>query len=61
MQLRLRPRTNRKIIVRNLIVKLVLILLVFFGGIFLLDKIDFPIPQKSIKQEISNDKFITLK
>jgi len=61
MQLRLRPRTNRKIIGRNLIVKLVLILLVFFGGIFLLDKIEFPIPQKMIKQEISNDKFITLK
>ncbi len=61
MQLRLRPRTNRKIIGRNIIVKFFLILLVFFGGIFLLDKINFPIPQKTIKQEISNDKFITLK
>ena len=56
MQLRLRPRTNR-----NLIIKIILIVLVFFLGIFLLDKIDFAAPKKLIKQEISNDKLITLK
>jgi len=61
MQLRLRPRTNRYLISRNLIVKIILILVVFFVGIFLLDKIDFPAPTKLIKQEISNDKLITLK
>ena len=61
MQLRLRPRTNRNLINRGLIIKTTLILLVFFLGIFLLDKIDFPTPTKSIKQEISNDKLITLK
>ena len=42
-------------------IKTILILLVFFLGIFLLDKIDFPAPKKLIKQEISNDKLITLK
>ena len=41
--------------------KTILILLVFFLGIFLLDRIDFPVPTKLIKQEISNDKLITLK
>ena len=61
MQLRLKPRTSRNLINRGLIVKTILILLVFFLGIFLLDRIDFPIPTKLIKQEISNDKFITLK
>ena len=61
MQLRLRPRTSRRLINRNLIIKFVLITLVFFLGIFLLDKIDFPAPNKLIKQEISNDKLITLK
>ena len=61
MQLRLKPRTNRNLINRGLIIKTTLILLVFFLGIFLLDKIDFPTPTKSIKQEISNDKLITLK
>jgi hypothetical protein len=61
MQLRLRPRQNRNLISRNLVIKTILILLVFVLGIFLLDKIDFPAPTKLIKQEISNDKLITLK
>jgi len=61
MQLRLHPRKNRNFISRGLILKTVLIVLFFFLGIFLLDKIDFPTPTKLIKQEISNDKLITLK
>ena len=61
MQLSLKPRTSRNLISRSLVIKIVLILLVFFLGIFLLDKIDFPTPTKLIKQEISNDKLITLK
>ena len=61
MQLRLQPRTRRNLPTRGLVVKIILVLLVFFLGIFLLDKIDFPVPKKIIKQEISNDKLITLK
>ena len=61
MQLRLQPRTNKSLIIRNLIIKIILIILVFFVGIFLLDRIDFPTTTKTIKQEISNDKLITLK
>ena len=61
MQLRLQPRSNRNLISRSLVIKAILIFLVFFLGIFLLDKIDFPIPEKLIKQEISNDKLITIK
>jgi len=61
MQLRLKPRTSRNFISKILVIKIVLILIVFFIGIFLLDKIDFPAPTKFIKQEISNDKLITLK
>ena len=53
---RIKPKTNR-----NLIIKIVLFLLVFFLGIFLLDKIDFPAPTKNIKQEINNDTLIILK
>ena len=53
---RFKPRTNR-----HLIIKIILVLLVLFLEIFLLDKIDFPAPTKLIKQEISNDKPITLK
>ena len=61
MQLRLQPRTGRNLINRKLVIKIILIFLVLFLGIFLLDKIDFPVPTKLIKQEISNDKLITVK
>ncbi len=61
MQLRLNPRANKNLINRNLVIKIILIFIVFSLGIFLLDKIDFPTPKKLIKQEISNDKLITLK
>ncbi len=61
MQLRLRPSINKNVERRNLAIKIILILVVFFLGIFLLDKIDFPAPTKFIKQEINNDKLITLK
>tara|TARA_Y100000590_G_scaffold469713_1_gene659277 strand:- start:1292 stop:1477 length:186 start_codon:yes stop_codon:yes gene_type:complete len=61
MQLRLRPRTNRNLINRKIIIKTILIALVLFLAIFLLDKIEMPAPSKLIKQEISNDKLITLK
>ena len=61
MQLRLKPRNNRSLVSRNLIIKIILLSLVIFLGIFLLDKIDFPVPEKFIKQELSNDKLITLK
>ena len=61
MQLRLKPRTQRNFITRSLVIKTDLIFFVFFLVIFLLDKIDFPAPKKLIKQEISDDKLITIK
>ena len=61
MQLRLQRKNNKNLVIRNLVIKTILIFLVFFLGIFLIDKVDFPVPKKFIKQEISNDKLITLK
>jgi len=63
MQLRLRPKSDRSLISikRGFIIKVILILFGFFLLIFLLDKIDMPAPSKLIKQEISNDKLITIK
>ena len=63
MQLRLRPRQNNSLISvkRGFAIKVILFVLVFFLLIFLLDKINMPAPSKLIKQEISNDKLITLK
>ena len=61
MQLRLQPRTNRNLIGKKLVIKIILFTLIFFVTIFFLDKIEIPVPNKLIKQEISNDKLITLK
>ena len=61
MQLRLKPRTSRNIIGRNLVIKIILIISAFFLVVFLLDRINFPTPKELIKQEIDHDKIITLK
>ena len=61
MQLRLKPRTSRRSVISKLAIKTILFTIIFLLAIFLLDKIEMPKPNKLIKQEISNDKFITLK
>ena len=61
MQLRLHPKTNRRLIRNKLIVKTILFALIFGLAIFLLDKIEMQATNKLIKQEISNDKLITIK
>ena len=61
MQLRLTPRYNKHQAVRKIVIKTILFIIIFFVAIFLLDKIEMPAPNKLIKQEISNDKLITLK
>tara|TARA_Y100000590_G_scaffold463955_1_gene632111 strand:+ start:1914 stop:2099 length:186 start_codon:yes stop_codon:yes gene_type:complete len=61
MQLRLSPRSKSSLFNRTFIVKSLLVIFVLFLGIFLLDKIDVSAPSKLIKQELSNDKIITVK
>jgi len=47
--------------VTGLLIKLILILLVFIGIIFLLNKMDFPTPSKTIEKIISNENFKIVK
>ena len=61
MQLRLTPRLDRSVANKKILIKIILFVLVLFLAIFFLDKIEKPRPNKLIKQEISNDKLITLK
>ena len=61
MQLGFRPRIDKRLVIRKLIIKTILFAAIFLLAIFLLDKIEMPVPNKLIKQEISNDKLITLK
>ena len=61
MQRRLQPRRGRASANRRIAIKTILFVLSFFLVIFLLDKIEMSVPSKLIKQEIRNDKIITLK
>ena len=61
MQLRLHPKYSRNAVGKSFVIKTILSTLIFLLAIFLLDKIEIATPNKLIKQEISNDKLITLK
>ena len=61
MQLRLKPRIDRRTTIIKIVIKTILFAAIFLFAIFLLDRIEMPVPNKLIKQEISNDKLITLK
>ncbi len=61
MQRRLQFRTAKGILRSKFVIKIILFGLIFFLAIFFLDKLEMPVPNKFIKQEISNDKLITLK
>ncbi len=45
----------------GLLIKLILILSMFIGIIFLLNKIDFPAPKKTIEKIIPNENFKIVK
>ena len=44
-----------------LILKLGLVVVLFFGAVFLLSKIDFPAPKKEIEKIIPNENFKIVK
>ena len=45
----------------SLVIKLILVIVVVIGAIFLLNKIDFPAPRKEIEKIISNENFKIVK
>ena len=45
----------------SLILKLILVIVLILGTIFLLSKIDFPAPKKQIEKIISNENFKIVK
>ena len=45
----------------SLFIKLILILILIIGAVFLLNKIDFPAPKKAIEKIISNENFKIVK
>ena len=59
MQFIKKTSSSRSIV--GIVTKLVLLLLVFFLIIFLLNKIDFPAPKKTIDKIIPNENFKIVK
>ncbi len=59
MQLQRNTSSSKSAI--GLIIKIVLVVALFLGAIFLLSKIDFPAPKKEIKKTIPNENFKIVK
>ena len=56
MQLQKKTRSSNFNII-SLSIKLVIVVLIFFGVVFLLNKVDFPSPKKTIEKIIPNENF----
>ena len=54
-------KTSSTTNILRLITKLVIVLFVIIGIVFLLNKIDFPAPKKEIEKTLSNENFKIVK
>ena len=54
-------KTSSRTNIFGILIKVSLSVLVIFGVVFLLNKIDFPAPKKSIEKLISNENFKIVK
>ena len=54
-------KTSSRQNIISLVIKLILIALIVFVGVFLLNKIDFPAPKKEIEKTLSNENFKIVK
>ena len=60
MQLQKKTRSSNFNII-SLSIKLLIVVLIFFGVVFLLNKVDFPSPKKTIEKIIPNENFKIVK
>ena len=61
MQLRINTRQSKTSKIIKLTIKIVLPILLIFLVIYFVGQIEMPSPNKLIKQEIPNDKLVTVK
>ena len=54
-------KTSSRSTIFGLIIKITLVLLIFLGSVFILNKIDFPSPEKVIEKIIPNENFKIVK
>jgi hypothetical protein len=60
MQLQKKTRSGNFNIL-SISIKLSIVILIFFGVVFLLNKVDFPSPKKTIEKIIPNENFKIVK
>jgi len=58
MQISKNTSTGRS---KSFLIKITLVLIIIFGAVVLLEKIDFPYPNKEIEKIISNEKLKIVK
>ena len=61
MQFRKNTSKDKHTSVVKFLTKVVLVIFVFFLGVIILDKIEFPAPNKKIEKIIPNENFKTIK
>ena len=61
MQFRKNTSKDKHTSVVKFLTKVVLVIFVFFLGVIILDKIEFPVPYKKIEKIIPNENFKTIK
>ena len=54
-------KTSSRASILSIVIKLVLVLIIILGIVFLLNKIDFPAPIKEIEKIIPNENFKIVK
>ena len=54
-------KTSSRTSILSFVIKLALVLVAILGIVFLLNKIDFPAPKKTIEKIISNENFKIVK
>ena len=54
-------KTSSRVSIIGIIIKIALVLVIILGIVFLLNKIDFPAPEKEIQKIIPNENFKIVK
>ena len=61
MQFQRRSNAGSLSVIGKLLIKILLVILVLFIGIILIDKIEFPSPNKNIEKVLPNENFKIIK
>jgi len=61
MQFQRKSNTGNLSVIGKLLIKILIVILVLFIGVILVDRIDFPSPNKKIEKVLPNENFKIIK